>query len=313
MQKITPCLWFNNNAEEAMSFYVSTFKKSQVLKISRYGEEAPMPKGTVMMVTFKINGLEVMGLNVGVPPKSSPAVSFFVYSTNPKEVDEYYEKLSAGGKVMMPLDKYPFSERYAFITDKFGVAWQLMLVPKPAVMAPCLLFVDTSLGKAKSAVEFYTKAFKKAKVNHMMLYEKGEGSKVGSVKHASFNLEGQEFTAMDGPGPHQFIFTDAISFVINCEGQKEVDYFWDLLSKGGKKSQCGWLSDKYGVTWQVTPAILLKLITDKNPEKAKRVMQAMMKMQKIEIKPLQEASDSVQVVKKVVVAKWKSVEKKPKR
>ena len=153
MQKITPFLWFDNNAEEAANFYVSVFKNSKVLNIARYGEVGPGPKGTVMTVEFE--------------------------------------------------------------------------------------------------------------------------------------LDGQEFVALNG-GP-QFKFTEAVSFVVNCDTQEEVDYYWERLSEGGEKSRCGWLRDKFGLGWQVTPTILGKLLADKDQEKANRVMQTMLKMDKLDIEPLQRA------------------------
>jgi predicted 3-demethylubiquinone-9 3-methyltransferase (glyoxalase superfamily) len=153
MQKITPFLWFNNNAEEAMNFYVSIFKNSKVISVSRYGDVGPGPKGSVMTANFQLNG--------------------------------------------------------------------------------------------------------------------------------------QEFVALNG-GP-QFKFTEAISFVVNCETQQEVDEFWEKLSEGGEESMCGWLKDKYGLSWQIVPTILVKLLQDKDPVKAKRVMEAMLQMKKIDINKLKQA------------------------
>lgn len=153
MQKITPFLWFDNNAEEAMNYYVSIFKNSKVLKVTRYGDAGPGPKGTVMTTEFELDGQEFVGLN----------------------------------------------------------------------------------------------------------------------------------------GGPQFKFTEAISLVVNCETQEEVDYFWEKLSDGGEKSRCGWLKDKYGLSWQVTPTILIEMIGDEDPEKSQRVMEAMLRMDKIEIEPLKRA------------------------
>ena len=155
MQKITPFLWFNDNAEEAMSFYISIFKNSKVLNVARYGEAGPGPNGTVMTATFQ--------------------------------------------------------------------------------------------------------------------------------------LDGQEFVALNG-GPH-FKFTEAISFVVYCQTQEEVDEFWEKLSEGGEKSRCGWLKDKYGLSWQIVPTVLAELYQDKDAEKTKRVMEAMLKMDKLDIKTLRQAYD----------------------
>ncbi|MDB5120329.1 MAG: 3-demethylubiquinone-9 3-methyltransferase [Sphingobacteriales bacterium] len=142
--------------------------------------------------------------------------------------------------------------------------------------------------EAEEAVEHYVSIFKDSKILKVARYgDAGPGPK-GSVMMISFQLEGQEFVALNG-GPH-FKFTEAISFVINCETQEEVDYYWNKLTEnGGSESQCGWLKDKFGLSWQITPAILIQYITDEDSSKADRVMKAMMTMKKIEIKPLQQA------------------------
>jgi predicted 3-demethylubiquinone-9 3-methyltransferase (glyoxalase superfamily) len=140
---------------------------------------------------------------------------------------------------------------------------------------------------AEEAANFYVSVFKNSKVLNVARYgEVGPGPK-GTVMTAEFELDGQEFVALNG-GP-RFRFTEAISFVVNCETQEEVDYYWERLSEGGEKSRCGWLKDQFGLWWQVVPTVLNKLVADKDPEKSNRVMQAMLKMDKIDIEPLQRA------------------------
>ena len=142
-------------------------------------------------------------------------------------------------------------------------------------------------GKAEEAANFYTSIFKNSKVGRIRRYgEAGPGAK-GSAMSATFELEGQEFIALNG-GP-QFTFSPAISFFVNCETQEEVDEFWDKLSEGGKKNRCGWLQDKFGVSWQIVPTALGKLLGDPDPEKSSRVMKAMLQMEKLDIRGLQEA------------------------
>jgi predicted 3-demethylubiquinone-9 3-methyltransferase (glyoxalase superfamily) len=142
-------------------------------------------------------------------------------------------------------------------------------------------------GKAEEAMNFYISIFKNSKVGKVTRYgEAGPGPK-GTVMSATFQLEGQEFMALNG-GP-QFTFTPAISFFVNCETQQEVDELWEKLLEGGKKDRCGWLKDKYGLSWQIIPSALGKMLGDKDPEKSKRVMEAMLQMDKIDIKRLQEA------------------------
>ena len=142
-------------------------------------------------------------------------------------------------------------------------------------------------GKAEEAMNFYTSIFKNSKVVNIMRYgEAGPGPK-GTVMAATFQLDGQEFTALNG-GP-MFTFSPAISFFVNCETQEEVDDLWKKLSEGGEKQRCGWLKDKYGVSWQIVPTVLGELLQDKDPEKSKRVMNAMLQMDNLDIKSLKQA------------------------
>src|SRR5947207_15161539 len=146
------------------------------------------------------------------------------------------------------------------------------------------LWFDT---QAEEAAKFYASVFKNSKVISTTRYgEAGPGPK-GSVMTVEFDLEGQRFVGLNG-GP-QFKFTEAVSFVVNCTTQEEVDYFWEKLSEGGQQVQCGWLKDKYGLSWQVVPTVLSKLLQDKNAKKSQRVMQAMLKMKKLNIKGLKQA------------------------
>jgi predicted 3-demethylubiquinone-9 3-methyltransferase (glyoxalase superfamily) len=143
---------------------------------------------------------------------------------------------------------------------------------------------------AEEAINFYTSIFKDSKIVNVSRYGEGGPGPKGTVMSATFLLNGQEFMALNG-GPH-FKFTEAISLFIKCETQPEIDEMWEKLSEGGQKSRCGWLKDKFGLSWQVVPPILGQFLSDKDPEKSKRVMMAMMKMDKIDIKTLQQAYDN---------------------
>jgi predicted 3-demethylubiquinone-9 3-methyltransferase (glyoxalase superfamily) len=154
-------------------------------------------------------------------------------------------------------------------------------------ITPFLWFDD----KAEEAVNFYVSVFKNSKIRGITRYDE-EGSKAagrpkGTVMTVEFQIEGHEFVALNG-GPH-FKFTEAISFVVNCETQEEVDKFWEKLSEGGEKSQCGWLKDKYGLSWQVVPTVLGEMMLDKDPKKSERVMKAMLQMRKLDIQTLKQA------------------------
>jgi len=145
-------------------------------------------------------------------------------------------------------------------------------------------------GKAEEAAKFYTSIFKNSKIGSISRYgEEGPGPK-GAVMSATFQLDGQEFIALNG-GP-QFTFSPAISFFVNCETQQELDEIWEKLCEGGRKNRCGWLQDKFGVSWQVIPTALGKLMSDPDPEKSGRVMRAMLQMEKIDIRGLQQAYEN---------------------
>ena len=272
---IYPCLWFDGEAKEAASFYCSIFNNSKITTDSQ------------MVVKFELEGKAIMGLNGGSMFKINPAISFFVTCQSNEEIESYWNKLIEGGNAMMALNNYPWAEKYGWLVDKFGMTWQLMLGELPAngrKIAVSLLFVNEQFGKAREAIETYTAIFPDSHVDTLQLYEAGEGQPVGFLKFGHFSLNKEVFAAMDGPGDHQFKFNEGVSFVVECEKQEEIDYYWNKLTEDGKESRCGWLVDKFGVSWQIVPAVIASLMTD--PEKAPRVMQAVMKMKKLDIETL---------------------------
>ena len=278
---IHPCLWYDGNAKAAADFYCSLFPNSKITT------------DTPMVVNFGLNGQKFMGLNGGLQFKFNPSISFFVISETDDEINELYKQLSDGGMVMMPLDKYPWSEYYAFVQDKFGLAWQIMKGKYSDVnqkITPCFLFAGKNYGRAEAAVKFYAEVFPQSSIQGILLYTKDEGAAAGSVKHSQFVLDNKVFMAMDGVGEHNFAFNEAISFVVECKDQKEIDYYWNTLTaNGGEESMCGWLKDKFGVSWQIIPAILGKLMSD--PIKSPKVMQAFLKMKKFDIAALEKAAE----------------------
>lgn len=284
MQKVTPFLWFDANAEEAMNFYTSLFSDGKILNSS------PGPDGKMMVGTFSIGGYQFMALNGGPLYKFTPAISFFIYCKTESQINELWQKLSDGGKILMEFGKYPFSKKYGWVNDKYGVSWQLHLTETETKIVPCLLFTGKQAGKAQSAIDFYTSLFKDGKTMYAYHYEEGEGDKPEYLKHAGFSLAGQDFIAMDSGFHHAFTFNEAVSLFVNCEDQKEVDYFWNSFTKNGESGQCGWLKDEFGVSWQIIPKQLGELMGDPDREKANRVLQAMLKMQKIDISDLEKAA-----------------------
>jgi predicted 3-demethylubiquinone-9 3-methyltransferase (glyoxalase superfamily) len=297
-QKITPFLWFDQQAKEAAIFYTSLFENSSIEKTTYYTEEGQEVHGkdpeSVMTVGFQLAHQQFAALNGGPHFKFTPAVSFFVNCKTAEEIDLLWEKLSAGGSVLMPLDKYPFSEKYGWLQDRYGLSWQLILADDAQKILPSFLFVGEQNGKAEEAINLYTSLFSESATGPISRYAAGEGGTEGTINYGRFTLAGQDFVAMDSSLDHPFTFNEALSFVVNCDSQEEIDHFWDKLSEGGdeKAQQCGWLKDKYGVSWQVVPAILAEMIADPDVEKSGRVMKAMMQMKKLDIHALENAYEN---------------------
>lgn len=293
MQKIIPYLWFNNQAEEAANFYTSIFKNANMGDVSRYSEASAevsgIPEGSVMTVAFQIKGQEFVGLNGGPAFNFTPAISFFVNCESEGEIDELWGKLADGGETLMPLDNYPFSDKFGWLNDRFGVSWQLNLASSAQKITPFLLFVGDQHGKAEEAMNLYTSLFEKSSISGIERYGEGQEEPEGTVMQARFTLAGQEFMAMDSSLEHAFTFTEATSFLVNCKTQKEVDELWEKLTEGGEEQPCGWLKDKYGVSWQIIPTALTEMLSDPDPEKSERVTKAMLQMRKIEIEGLRKA------------------------
>jgi predicted 3-demethylubiquinone-9 3-methyltransferase (glyoxalase superfamily) len=243
-----------------------------------------------MTVSFELEGLNFTALNGGPQFKFTPAISFFVYCETEEKIDERFKQLSEGGEILMPLQKYPFSDKFGWVKDKFGVSWQLILATSATQkIIPFLTFVGAQHGKAEEAINFYTSLFENSSIIRIERYGPGGEEPEGSIVHATFSLNGQELMAMESAGEHSFSFNEAISFFINCESQAEVDELWEKLSAVPEAEQCGWLKDKYGVSWQIVPTALGELLSGPDPEKSQRVMQAMLQMKKIDIKTLEEA------------------------
>jgi predicted 3-demethylubiquinone-9 3-methyltransferase (glyoxalase superfamily) len=297
-QKITPHLWFDRQAEEAVKLYTSIFKNSGIKSVTRYTKAGfdvhGMPEGTAMTVDFEIAGQKFLALNGGPVFKFNPSISFLVACNSKDDVGAIWDKLSEGGTALMDLGEYRFSEKYGWTQDKYGLNWQVMFTgnrPITQKITPTLMFSGGQWGKAEEAINLYVSVFHNTKIDHIIRYVSGEEpDKEGTIRHAGFILEGQEFSAMDSARMHDFTFNEAISLSVRCETQKELDYYWEkLIAGGGQESMCGWLKDKFGVSWQVTPAILGKMLKDPDKAKVERVTSAFLKMKKFDIAELRKA------------------------
>jgi predicted 3-demethylubiquinone-9 3-methyltransferase (glyoxalase superfamily) len=291
-QKIVPCLWFDGKVEEAARFYTSVFKKSRILHTNHYGKSmssaAGMPEGAVLTVSFQIEGQEFVLLNGGPQFKINPAMSFYVHCDSKEEVDALWKSLSPGGEVRMELGEYPFSPRYGWIEDRFGVSWQLNFQPTNSQkIKPLLMFSGEQWGRAEEAMGFYSSVFPDSGIRKIYHYGAEYPGPTGKVVHALFALCGQEFMAMDSHSEMPIDFSIATSFMVRCESQVELDTGWKALSAHPEWEQCGWLKDRYGLSWQLVPANLEELINDQNPERSERVMSAILKMKKLDLNILE--------------------------
>jgi predicted 3-demethylubiquinone-9 3-methyltransferase (glyoxalase superfamily) len=289
-QKITPCLWFEKGAEELSKFYTSIFQDSQVKNRTTLRNT---PSGTVDIVTLRLAAHEFALLVAGPLFKFTPAVPFLVACKTKDEAEELWTRLGQGGKPLMEFGEYPFSERYGWTEDKHGLSWQVMFTGGRAIeqsITPTLMFVGEQCGKAEAAMEFYATVFNNSRLDGIVRYGEGEQpDQAGTVKHAVFTLEGQRFAAMDSARAHPFTFNEAISFEVHCETQEEIDYYWGKLSADPNAEQCGWLKDKYGLSWQIVPAAMDEMLKDNDERKLARVTEAFLKMKKFDIEGLKRA------------------------
>lgn len=298
MQKIIPHLWFDTEAKEAAEFYVKAFGKDS--KITYTSALRNTPSGDTDIVSFELAGFKFMSISAGPYFKLNPSISFMVNFDPSKnqnaeaDLDALWNMLSEGAKILMPLQEYPFSKRYGWLEDRYGVSWQLILTnpegePRPFII-PSLLFTNEVCGKAEEAGDFYVSVFKDAKRGMIARYPAGmEPDKEGTVMFSDFQLLGQWFAAMDSAQQHAFTFGEALSLMVECETQEEVDYYWEKLSAVPESEQCGWLKDKYGVSWQITPRRMNEMMMEGTPEQIDRVTQAFMPMKKLDIATLEAA------------------------
>jgi predicted 3-demethylubiquinone-9 3-methyltransferase (glyoxalase superfamily) len=296
-QNIVPHLWYDKEANEAAEFYASIFPDSKITNITTLHDT---PSGDSDVVSFELWGQKFMAISAGPLFKFNPSVSFIVNFDPSREKDarekinEVWNKLSEGGTALMPLDKYPFSERYGWIQDKYGLSWQLIFTntegeERPTIV-PSLMFVGDKCGKAEEAINFYLSVFKNSKQDLIARYPQGmEPDKEGTIMFSDFMLENQWFAAMDSAREHKFSFNEAISFMVYCDKQKEIDYYWDKLTAVPDAEQCGWLKDKYGLSWQIVPREMNETMSKGTPEQIARVTKAFLKMKKFDLAELEKA------------------------
>ncbi|OPC55245.1 VOC family protein [Elizabethkingia bruuniana] len=280
---IFPCLWCNGDAKESAEFYCQVFGGTITVD-------------TPVVINIDLFGQKVMLLNGGPQFEKNPSISFLINCASEEDVQHYWDKLSDGGTALMALDSYPWSKKYGWIKDKYGATWQLYFGEmQEQRLVPTLMFMHQNNGKAMEAMEFYTNTFPDSKIEGILKYKDGgeNGENPENVQHAQFIINNYTLSCMDSSFDHKFDFNEGISLVMMTNDQKETDHLWNtLISGGGRESMCGWLKDQYGVSWQIVPKRLIELMNDTDPAKSQKVVQAMLKMQKIIIADLEAAYNS---------------------
>lgn len=294
-QKIIPNLWFDG-AKEAVDFYTSLFPHSKIVDTAYYPEsteegladfQLPLA-GKELSIEFELDGFRFVAINAAPEFIFNTSISLMVNfdpSTDEKasaHLDELWEKLSEGGEVLMALQKYPYSEKYGWVKDRYGLTWQLILTnpegePRPSII-PSFKFSGDVVNRAEEAVNFYASLFDESRIGTLARYPDRAGpANTDSLMFSDFALAGQWFAAMDSAVEQDFSFNEAFSLQINCKDQAEIDYFFEKLSRVPEAAICGWVKDQFGVSWQIVPENMAELM-EKPGAYAK-----MMEMQKIVI------------------------------
>lgn len=298
IKPITPHLWFDTQAREAAGFYCALLPDSRIESVVRLRDT---PSGDCDVVSFVLHGQAFMAISAGPVFAFNPSISFFLNFDPSREpdarsrLDATWAALIDGGEALMPLDAYPFSARYGWLKDRYGLSWQLILSdpagdPRPPLM-PSLLFTGAVCGQAEAAGAFYRSVFEGSASGQRVPHPAGPGpDRPGTTLFSDFRLGETWFAAMDSAHPHGFAFNEAISFVLTCRDQAEIDHYWGLLSAVPAAEQCGWCKDRFGVSWQITPVVLDELMTSGDQALVDRVTRAFLQMKKLDVATIEAAA-----------------------
>jgi predicted 3-demethylubiquinone-9 3-methyltransferase (glyoxalase superfamily) len=292
-QRITPFLWFEKDMKVVVDYYASIFPS---VTSSQESELENTPSGAVQMKSISIYGTQLDLMVAGPYLPFNPTVSFIINCDTPEEADGLWSKIIVEGKELMPLQAYDFAKKFGWAQDKYGVSWQVLCMegekPKDKLVST-LMFCGEVCGRAEEAMGFYSSTFKNSHTDYISHYEADEpfvDDVRAKVKHAGFVLDGVRFSVLDSGRKSPLTFNQAISFVVYCADQAEVDYYYNaLIQDGGKEVQCGWVNDKFGVPWQVVPRQMTEMLSQGSKEQIARVTEAFMKMKKFDIQVLEDA------------------------
>jgi len=291
MAKIVPHLWFDKEAGEAVDFYTSLFEDSEVTSTQKI--EGTPSGDHVHSYEFTLADQAFMAINGGPHFTFNPSISLVVMEDTKEAIYTLWESFIEDGEELMPLQEYPFSELYGWVADKYDLNWQLFYSETAGdeqKITPNLLFSGQMNGKAEEAINFYTEIFANGQIEEVAKYQADEANDPkAEVAFASFQLLNTQLQAMDNANKVDYTFNEAVSLMIYCTSQSEIDYYWEKLSADPEAEQCGWLKDKYGVSWQVVPSKLNKLLRTGTQDQINAVTQRFLKMKKLDMDTLETA------------------------
>lgn len=290
MKKIVPHLWYDCEAKEAAEFYISLFEDSKLISATVI---EGTPSGEAELVQFELYGLPFEAISAGPYFKFNPSISLMVKCYSIDEIQELWASLVKEGIELMPLDEYTFSKKYGWVQDRYGLSWQLLLTSQSddsQKITPSLLFSNIYCGKAEEAVKFYTQIFRDSKIEALSRYAEGETTNKKAITNfAAFSLSGCNLNAMDNAFDVDFHFNEAFSIIVYCDTQEEIDYFWEKLSFVQEAEQCGWIKDKYGVSWQIVPTLLANHMKSLPLAKRQKLTKVILSMKKMILKEIESA------------------------
>ena len=291
MERIVPHLWFNDNAKEAVNFYRTLFDDSKMM-LEQKLDGTPSGENAAYY-EFTLAGQLFGALNGGPHFTFNPAISISVNCETIEETEVLWQKLIEGGRALMPLQEYPFSKLYGWVEDKYGLSWQVIYTDGfeyEQKITMQLMFSGHMTGKANEAIKYYTDLFKNGVIGDFHEYEEGQAvQEDAKISHANFSILDTEILASDNGTQTDYTFNEAISLMVLCVTQAEIDYYWEKLSADPEAEQCGWLKDKFGVSWQIVPANMNELMSRGTQAQIDAVTQEFLKMKKLDKNHLESA------------------------
>ena len=291
MERIVPHLWFNDNAKEAVNFYRTLFDDSKMM-LEQKLDGTPSGENAAYY-EFTLAGQLFGALNGGPHFTFNPAISISVNCETIEETEVLWQKLIEGGRALMPLEEYPFSKLYGWVEDKYGLSWQVIYTEGfeyEQKITMQLVFSGHMTGKANEAIKYYTDLFKDGVIGDIHEYEEGQAvQEDAKISHANFSILDTEILASDNGTQTDYTFNEAISLMVLCVTQAEIDYYWEKLSADPEAEQCGWLKDKFGVSWQIVPANMNELMSRGTQAQIDAVTQEFLKMKKLDKNHLERA------------------------